>query len=401
MQGLLIKYGEIALRGKNRHLFENKVIDMLQKKLPNNYIVKKEQGRILIEPTNDSHMDYEAIIPMAKNTLGVTYVCPCDIIENKDIETIKTATINYMAKHYTKPFTFKIQTKRSNKDYPLTSIEINQMVGGAVLDSNPQATVDVNKPEALVHIELRTRCYIFSKVIKGIGGLPQVGGGKALVMLSGGIDSPVAAYLIARRGVEIDAIYFHAPPYTSEHAKQKVVDLCHRLAYFTGRIKLHIVNFTPLQLFLYEKVEQEKLTIHLKRAMVKISQKLAHNLNAQAIVMGDSVGQVASQTIYSIQAIDAIGNGLPILRPLAAHDKQDIVDIAEQIETYPISILPYEDCCTIFVAKHPTTRPHLPAIEKTEARIQTEIDQHIEKAMSDIEIVKINVNTKLKSEDER
>ena len=394
MQGLLIKYGEIALRGKNRHLFENKVIDILQKKIPKLYIVKKEQGRILIEPTSGNNMDYETIIPLAKSTLGVTYVCPCDILEDKDIDSIKKATVEYMSKHYTKPFTFKIQAKRSNKDYPMTSIEINQHVGGSVLESNKNAKVDVNNPEAIVHVELRNRVYIFSKVIKGIGGLPPVGGGKALVMLSGGIDSPVAAYLIARRGVEVEAVYFHAPPYTSEHAKQKVVDICEKIGYYTGKINLHVVNFTPLQLFLYENVEQEKLTIHLKRAMLRISQKLAKNLNAQAVVLGDSVGQVASQTIYSIQAIDAAGDGLPIIRPLSTYDKQDIVDVAEKIGTYSISILPYEDCCTIFVAKHPTTRPHLPAIEKTESRIKTEIDEHIEKALAEIEIVKIKHEVK-------
>ena len=389
MQGLLIKYGEIALRGKNRHLFENKVIDMLQRKLPQGHVVKKEQGRILVIPAEGDTLDYDAIIPIAKNILGITYVCPCDIIESKDMADIKTAVVAYMNKHYTGEFTFKVESKRSDKSYPFTSPEMNQHIGGAVLAAIPGAKVDVNQPDAWVHVELRTHVYVFSKMIKAVGGLPQVGGGKALVLLSGGIDSPVAAYLTARRGVEVDAIYFHAPPYTSEHARQKVVDLAQRVAYYTGNVKLHIVNFTPLQLFLYEKLDQEKLTIHLKRAMVRIAQRVARDMNAQAIVLGDSVGQVASQTIYSMQAIDAAGDGLPILRPLAAMDKQDIIDISETIETYPISILPYEDCCTIFVAKRPTTRPLTSAIEKAEAKYQTEIDQFIQEAIDTIEVLKI------------
>ncbi|MCL1934977.1 MAG: tRNA 4-thiouridine(8) synthase ThiI [Defluviitaleaceae bacterium] len=373
MQGILLKYGEIALRGKNRYIFENRLIDIINSKIPKEYKTKKEQGRILIESPNK--MDYNFIIPILKNIIGITYICPCYIIDTNNIDNIKEEATKYLKENYTQNYTFKVKSKRANKNYPLNSIEISKEVGGYILDNIENATVDVINPEVILNIELRSKTYIFSKIIKGIGGLPITGGGKALLMLSGGIDSPVAGFLTARRGVEIDAIYFHASPYTSEHAKQKVIDLAKIIKGFTSKMNLHIVNFTKLQLFLYENVPNNQLTIFLKREMLRISEQIAKNINAQAIVMGDSIGQVASQTIYSMAVIDEAANGISIIRPLATYDKQEIIDIAVKIDTYPLSILPYEDCCTIFVAKHPTTRPHLTLIRRFENKFSDKLNE--------------------------
>lgn len=386
MQGLLVKYGEIALKGRNRHIFENKLIESISSNISKEYKVKKEQGRILIH--KDGKIDYDKLIPIVKNTIGVTYVCPCDIIQDQKIDNLKQAVENFLINNYKNNFIFKIETKRSNKSYPLNSLEISTIIGEHILNKIKGTAVNVVNPEITVNVELRNNAYVFSKIIKGIGGLPTVSG-KVLCLLSGGIDSPVATFLTARRGVEVSAVYFHSSPYTTEHARQKVIDLCKRIKTFTGDITLYIVNFTQLQLFLYNKLPQDKLTIFLKRTMVRISAKLAKNINAQALVMGDSIGQVASQTIHSIAAIDAVSNGMPIIRPLATFDKQQIIDIAQEIETYPISILPYEDCCTIFVAKHPVTKPNIKVLEKMEEKIFNELNSHIESTLNDIEIISV------------
>ena len=383
MQGLLLKYGEIALRGKNRYIFENKLIENVSKLVPKEYRVKKEQGRILIEAES---IDYATYIPVVQNIIGITFVCPCDIIEDNSIENLKAATLNFVKQnHAGESFTFKVATKRAYKDYPLNSLEISAEVGGYLYENFPGLEVDVQNPEVVVNLELRNKAYVFTKVLKAIGGLPSTGD-KVLLLLSGGIDSPVAGYLIARRGLTVNAIYFDSPPHTSVRAKQKVIDLAARVGTFTGGMNLHIVNFTDLQMFLYQNVPQDKLTIHLKRAMLRISERLAKKINAYALVTGDSVGQVASQTIHSIRAIDAVTN-FPIIRPLATYDKQDIINIANKIETYPISVLPYDDCCTLFVAKHPVTKPRLDIIEKIEAPFEEQLEALICACIDNIELI--------------
>ena len=392
MQGLLVKYGEIALRGKNRHIFENKLIEAIYTNINGDekkYIVKKEQGRLLIlNANNGQEIDYVTLIPKAINTIGVTYVCPCDIIQEQDIKNLQDSVLNYVKNNYFGKYTFKIVTKRAVKSYPLTSLEVSKEIGQYVFENIEGAEVDVIKPNVTINVELRTNAYVFSKVIKGVGGLPQGGGGKALVLLSGGIDSPVAAFLTARRGLDISCIYFHSSPYTSEHARQKVLDICKRLGTYTGGITLNVVNFTPVQLYLYKNVPQDKITIFLKRAMVKIAGIFANEKNFNALVMGDSIGQVASQTIHSIMAIDSVNPMLPIIRPLATYDKQDIINISTKIETYPISILPYEDCCTIFVPKHPTTKPNVQLVEKIWCNL-SELPQLIQQAIYEIEVIKV------------
>lgn len=388
--GLLVKYGEIAIRGKNRYIFEDKLIEAIENNIKDNsnYYVKKEQGRFLIANDVDD-FDYDFIIPKVKIIMGIVAVCPCAILSNNDINSIKESSLEYIKNNYSKDknYKFKVECKRSDKNYPLNSMEISSLVGEYLLENTQNLDVDIYNPDIKLFIELRTNTYIYSKIIKGFGGLPIGSSGKAMLLLSGGIDSPVAGFLMEKRGVEIEAVYFHSPPHTSERAKEKVIDLAKRLADFSGGVKLHIVPFTDLQVKLYERVPTEKLTIFLKRAMIKIADKLAKQNNCQAIVLGDSIGQVASQTMRSINAIDSASTS-PIIRPLACFDKQEIIDLGRKIGTFDISIRPFEDCCTVFVAKHPETKPKRNIIETMESRIEW-LDSMIDEAISNIESIEL------------
>jgi len=256
-----------------------------------------------------------------------------------------------------------------------------------LLNAFPTLTVDVHKPDVMVNVEIRDVAYIYSKTIQGPGGLPVGTNGKGMVLLSGGIDSPVAAYMIAKRGVEIEAVYFHAPPYTSERAKQKVVDLAKIVSNYAGVIKLHVVNFTDVQLAIYDNCPHDELTIIMKRIMYKMAQEIALKDECQCIITGESIGQVSSQTTQSLSVIDVVADKLPVFRPCIGLDKQEIIDISEKIGTYETSILPYEDCCTTFVAKHPVTKPKLEVIEKSEEALVGKIEELYQKAMDNIEIV--------------
>lgn len=387
---LLVKYGEIAVRGKNRYLIENRLIDIIKKNIEKygQYSVTKEQGRLLIENYSDD-FDYDRIIPSVINIMGVVAVCPCVKTENQNIENLREISINHMKKYFSEKFTtFKVETKRSDKRYPMQSREISADIGGHILHSLDNVKVNVHNPDVTLMVELRNNAYIYSKLIKGFGGLPIGASGKATLLMSGGIDSPVAGFMIAKRGVEIDAVYFNSPPYTSERAKQKVIDLAQRLSLFTGKIKLYIVPFTDIQLQIYNNTPPEKMTILLKRAMFTVAEKIAEKNGSMALITGDSIGQVASQTMHSINAIDSAVKNMPVLRPLAGFDKQEIVDIAKKIETFEISIRPYEDCCTIFVAKHPETKPKKSIIEKIEFKIP-ELNKLICKAIEETEIIEV------------
>lgn len=383
---LLVKYGEIALRGNNRAIFEGNIIRSIKKRIKDlgDYSVIKEQGRLLVEGVED--VDYETIVPVIIRIFGIVAVCPCIKTNNQEIENLKELALLHMQQAFSdQSISFKVETKRSDKRYPLESREVSRQVGGYVLHHMDNLVVDVHNPEVTLNIELRNDAYIYSKVIKAWGGLPIASTGKALLLLSGGIDSPVAGWMIAKRGVEVEGVYFHSPPYTSERAKQKVIDLASILSSYTGSFKLHIVPFTELQLYLCECTPPEKLTILLKRCMLKISEKIAVNSGAQALITGDSIGQVASQTMKAIEAISS-ATTMPILRPLAGNDKQEIVDLAQKIGSYETSIRPYEDCCTIFVAKHPETKPKKEIIEKVEQSM-TELDKMIEQVMEKIEVI--------------
>ena len=278
-----------------------------------------------------------------------------------------------------KTLSFKVETKRSDKQFPMDSREVSADVGGFVLHGMNGLTVDVHNPDVTLMVELRNSAYVYSTLIKGFGGLPMGASGKATVLMSGGIDSPVAAFMTAKRGVEIEAVYFDSPPHTSERARQKVIDLAEKLSLYTGKFNLYVVPFTKVQHYLYNSVPPEKITIFLKRAMIKAAEKIALENNSLALVMGDSIGQVASQTMQAINAINSAAEELTILRPLCGFDKQEIVDLAKKIDTFEISIRPYEDCCTVFVPKHPETKPKKSIIEKIESNL-TELDELINEA---------------------
>ncbi len=384
---LIVKYGEIAMRGNNRHIFTGKLVKAIRKNIDSegDFYVVKEQGRLIIE-SRGTEIDFDRIIPKVMPIFGIIALCPGIKTEDQSIENIRSLALEHMKELCSdKPYTFKVETKRSDKRYPMSSREVSADVGGYVFNNMDNLSVDVHNPEIVLNIELRNDAYIYSKLIKTFGGLPVGSSGKAVALLSGGIDSPVAAWSIAKRGVEMEAVYFHSPPYTSEWAKQKVCDLAERLSCFTGSMKLHIVPFTDLQLYLLDNVPHDKLTIFLKRAMMRTAQIIAEKENAQGLVTGDSVGQVASQTMQGLHAISAVCT-MPVLRPLSGMDKQEIVDIAKKIGTFDISIRPYEDCCTIFVAKHPETKPKTSVIEKIESKL-TELDSYIEKAIENTEVV--------------
>lgn len=382
----LVKYGEIAIKGKNRYLFENTLIDHIKGRLAKigSFKVVKEQGRIYIEPLEA--IEEDDIVGVLTKIFGLVGICPVMVLDSSDFNHIKEMAKQYIEEEYNQyDFTFKVEAKRAIKTYFLNSMEIAKEVGSYLLDHFPTLKVDVHKPQVKLWIEIRNNTYIYSKIIKGLGGMPVGSNGKAMLMLSGGIDSPVAGWMIAKRGVKLDAVYFHSHPYTTDRAKQKVIDLAHQIAVYTGKINLHIVPFTEIQLHIYEKCPHEQLTIIMRRIMMRIAESIAKSNKGLALVTGESIGQVASQTVQSLAATNAVCN-MPVFRPLIGFDKQDIVDISEKIGTYETSILPYEDCCTIFVAKHPVTKPNIESIEKSERYLE-QIDEMIERAIEDTEVV--------------
>ena len=265
-------------------------------------------------------------------------------------------------------------------------MEINSRIGEVLLDAYPGMRVDVHSPDIMLHIEIREKIYIYSETIRGPGGMPAGTGGKAMLLLSGGIDSPVAGYMIAKRGVKIDAVYFHAPPYTSERAKQKVVDLARLVSRYTGPVYLHVINFTDIQLYIYEKCPHDELTIIMRRYMMRIAEHIAKETECLGLITGESIGQVASQTMQSLAVTNEVCT-LPVYRPLIGMDKLEIVDIAEKIDTYETSILPYEDCCTIFVAKHPVTKPNPAVIRRHEKNLEEKIEELVETALKNDELI--------------
>ncbi len=390
-QAFLLKYAEIGVKGKNRHLFEEaleKQVRIHLRRTGAEFDVHRINGRIYCEAK--SEYDYDAVITELTKTFGVVGVCPVSHIQDKTIEGIKEAAVKFIGENYPdRNFTFKVDTRRADKSYPMTSMEVDADVGEALLDAYTEMKVDVHDPEVFLHIDLREQIFMYSKVIKGVGGLPLGTNGRAMLLLSGGFDSPVAGYMVSRRGVYMDAVYFNAPPYTSERAKQKVVDLAKVLSSYTGNIRLHIINFTEIQMTIYEKCPHDELTIIMRRYMMKIAERLARDTkDCYALVTGESMGQVASQTMKSLFTTDEAVS-FPVFRPLIGFDKQEIIDKAEEIGTADISILPYEDCCTIFVAKHPVTKPNLNAIKASEARLEGVIEELVEKAISSDEVMDI------------
>ena len=368
---LLVKYGEIALRKGNRSLFERKLADTIQRLIGDRFIkTTREQGRLLIEDSRGD-IDSSAVAEKIRRIFGITAICMSLKLDNSSIDEIKKAALAVIKpagnSDHIDSCSFKVETKRSDKSYPMQSQEVSAAVGEYILDNCKGLKVNVHHPDVRIWVEIRNHTYVYTQMIKCESGLPYGSTGKGVLLLSGGIDSPVAGYLMARRGVEIVPVYFHSPPHTSERALDKVVDIMERLRGFVGECPLQVVPFTETQLYIYENMQHAKLTLFLKRAMLRIASQIAEKVNAQCIINGDSVGQVASQTIQSIAAIDSAAS-LPILRPLAAMDKQQIINTALKIGTYEISIRPYDDCCTIFVPKHPESKPNAEAVAKIEAK---------------------------------
>lgn len=390
-KSFLIKYAEIGVKGKNRYLFEDALVSNIAKSLKKSaegdFRVHKEDGRIYVDAL--SSYDYDEVIYALTHVFGIVGVCPMVQVEDEGFEDLKAKVIAYMDEMYPdKNITFKVNARRARKNYPLDSMTINCDMGEAILNAFPEIKVDVRNPKVMLNIEIRKHINIYSEIIPGPGGMPVGTAGKAMLLLSGGIDSPVAGYMIAKRGVELEAVYFHTPPYTSERAKQKVVDLAEKVAAYSGNIKLNVVNFTDIQMYIYEQCPHEQLTIIMKRVMYKIAEKLAKQNGALGLVTGESIGQVSSQTMQSLMVIDE-NTDMPVYRPVIAFDKQEIVDISLKIDTYDISTQPYEDCCTTFVAKHPVTKPNLNVIKHSELKLADKIDEMIEEAVRTVEVLDI------------
>ena len=387
-QSFLIKYAEIGTKGKNRYIFEDALMHQIRehlKKVDGEFAVQKEQGRVYVNAK--SEYDYDDVVGALCKVFGITAICPMMQIEKCGYDELREKVLAFVKEeHPEEEFSFKVRTRRADKHYPVNSDTINADVGYDILTAYPKSHVDVHDPDFIIYIEVRQKINIFTRVIPGAGGMPIGTNGKAMLLLSGGIDSPVAGYMIAKRGVSLEAVYFHAPPYTSERAKQKVVDLAKEVAAYAGAIKLHVINFTDIQLAIYEKCPHDELTIIMRRYMMRIAERLANANDCIGLITGESIGQVASQTMFSLRSTDEVCE-LPVYRPVIGFDKQEIIDLSEKIGTFETSILPFEDCCTIFVAKHPVTKPNVNVIRRSEQKLADVIDAMIEEAISGEEVI--------------
>lgn len=386
----LLKYGEIGIKGKNRYLFEDALVRQVRfalKDVDGEFQVHKSQARIYVDCEGD--YDYDDAVEHLKRVFGVVGICPVVRMEDQGFDQLKKDVVAYMDEVYPdKNLTFKVESRRARKSYPKNSMEINCDLGEAILDAFPEIRVDVHHPDVMLNVEVRNEIYVYSQIIPGAGGMPVGTNGKAMLLLSGGIDSPVAGYMISKRGVGIEATYFHAPPYTSERAKQKVIDLARIVSRYSGPIKLHVVNFTDIQLYIYDQCPHDELTIIMRRYMMRIAEHFAKEDGCLGLITGESIGQVASQTMQSLAATNDVCT-IPVYRPVTGFDKQEIVDIAEKIDTYDTSIQPFEDCCTIFVAKHPVTKPNIDVIRRSEENLSEKIDQLVQEAIDTVEIIEV------------
>jgi thiamine biosynthesis protein ThiI len=382
---ILVRYGEIALKGLNRNYF----IELLAKNIRNTLRcvssakVIRIQGRIIVEI---DEADLELGLERVQKVFGIVSVSPAIVIDS-DIEVIEANAIEQVraAKDIR---TFKITSKRGDKNFPIKSPDLNARLGEVVLDAVAGVSVDVHHPDLDLWVEVRKKTYMYHEFIPCNGGMPVGCSGKGALLLSGGIDSPVAGYLMAKRGVEVIAVYFHSFPFTSDRAKQKVIDLAKIMSQYCGKIKLYVVPFTDIQTTIVEKCPERQTTIIIRRYMMRIAEMIAEKEGAKALITGESLGQVASQTMEGLGATNAVAR-LPVFRPLIGFDKSDIVEIAERIGTFETSILPYEDCCTIFVPKHPETRPKLPEMLRSEEAIAEMMVEMMATAVENSEIVKL------------
>lgn len=380
---LLIKYGELSTKKDNINYFIKTLKDNIEASL-NGIDVELiyDKGRMFIKTNEDN---FDEIIDKLKHIFGIHEIVIAYELPNNDIEELKSSLVEIIKDKEID--TFKVETKRSNKNYPLTSMEISRILGGVVLKNKENVKVDVHNPNTYINIEIRlNNAYIYFDRIKGIGGYPVGSLGKGLLMLSGGIDSPVAGYLALKRGVRIEGLYFESPPHTSEAAKNKVIKLAQELSEYSGYVKLHVVNFTEIQETILKNCPHEYLITIMRRMMYRISERIAKNANAKVIVNGESIGQVASQTLTSMSVINETIK-MPVIRPVACLDKIEIIEIAKKIGTYETSILPFEDCCTIFVPDHPVINPVASLAQEYESSFDYE--ELIRKCVKEHEIIKV------------
>lgn len=382
---ILLKYGEISLKGLNRPMFERQLISNVAKALAplGKFSVRKSQSTIYVEPLEDS-ADTELAVERLSKVFGIVNICPAVKCE-KTIESIEKTTLECLSQMDIKGKTFKVESKREDKQFPMNSPQICRHMGGVILKNTDGLSVDVHNPDILVQIEIRKEAYIFTQKVSGAGGMPIGTAGRATLLLSGGIDSPVAGWMIAKRGVRLEAVHFHSHPYTSDRAKEKVIDLARIMSAYTGEIRLHVVPFTEIQLDIIEKCPKNYLTIIMRRLMMRIAEKISVQNGSSALITGESIGQVASQTMESLVVTDNAVN-MPVFRPCIGMDKEEIVTISKKIDTYETSILPFEDCCTIFVPKHPKTKPSVAEIEEAE-KLLTDPEGMMTKAIEDEELV--------------
>ena len=386
---LLIKNGEIALKGLNRSTFEDMLIKNIKTALKGLGLirVKRAQSTIYVSPVYDDY-DMDEAVERIKKVFGIAAFSRAAVCE-KDMDTILKTAVEYLKDDLEFVKTFKVEAKRADKKFPLKSPEICRETGAAILQNYHHLKVDVHNPDVTVMVEVRDfGAYVHVNQIQGAGGMPVGTGGKAAILISGGIDSPVAAYMLSKRGVSLTAVHFASPPYTSERAKQKVVDLAKIVAKYSGPINLHVVNFTDIQLYIYEQCPHEELTIIMRRYMMKLAEHFAKENKCLGLITGESIGQVASQTMQSLAATNEVCT-MPVYRPLIGFDKQEIVTISEKIDAYETSILPYEDCCTIFVAKHPVTKPNLNVIHNDERKLSEKIDALMQEEIDTVEVIHI------------
>ena len=388
-QVLLVRYAEIHLKGQNRPFFERKLVQAISRALSGlNARVERAQSRVFVYGLTEETI-LEAMRRM-KHVFGVHSVSPALAVE-KSMEAITEAACQMMGELLVEKasLTFKVHARRADKHFPMRSDEINKELGGLLLERYPALKVDVHKPEIMVGVEVREKCFVYMREIRCAGGMPAGCNGRAALLISGGIDSPVAGHMIAKRGVSLSAVHFFSYPYTSERARDKVVELTRILSRYTGEIRLHLVPFTEIQLAIYEKCPSNQTTVLMRRLMMRIAERIAVEDGAQALITGEAIGQVASQTLESLAVTnDAVS--MPVFRPLIGFDKQEIVERAIAIGTFETSILPYEDCCTVFVPTHPVTRPQVDRLRESEALV--DFTDMIEDAMAKKELLLLEGN---------
>lgn len=382
---ILLKYGEISLKGLNRPMFEKQLLANVAKALAplGKFLIRKSQSTVYVEPLGDD-IDMQAATERLSKVFGIVNICPAAKCQ-KTIEDIERTTLECLSQIDLNGKTFKVEAKREDKQFPMNSPQLCRHMGAVILKNTEGLSVDVHNPDILVQIEIRKEAFIFTQKVSGAGGMPVGTAGRAALLLSGGIDSPVAGWMISKRGVVLDAVHFHSHPYTSDRAKEKVIELAKIMTQYTGPIRLHIVPFTDIQLDIIDKCPKNYLTIIMRRLMMRIAEKIARESGAMALITGESIGQVASQTMESLVVTDNAVD-MPVFRPCIGMDKEEIVAISKKIDTYETSILPYEDCCTIFVPKHPKTKPSISEIQEAE-KLLTDPEGMMEKAIQDREII--------------